>query len=114
MTEPLAQKPAMWHGTPRSEIDWHPTINEEKCIGCGLCFLTCGKGVYRFDWERKKSTVIHPESCVVGCQTCANLCPAEAISFADEGDTTRKKSQRIIKEYKVLPVAKKELELKQS
>jgi len=114
MTGPIAQKPVMWHGIPRAEIDWHPTVSEDKCIGCGLCFLTCGKGVYQFDWDRKKSVVIHPESCVVGCQTCANLCPAQAIAFAEEGDTPRKKSQRIVKEYKVLPYARKELELMQS
>ncbi len=53
-------------------------------------------------------------SCVVGCQTCANLCPAEAIQFAEEGDTPRAKSQRLIKERKVLPAVKKELDMMQS
>jgi formate hydrogenlyase subunit 6/NADH:ubiquinone oxidoreductase subunit I len=51
---------------------------------------------------------------VVGCQTCANLCPAEAIRFADKGDTPRAKSQRLIKERKVLPAVKKELNMMQS
>ncbi|MFA6333129.1 MAG: ferredoxin family protein [Methanoregula sp.] len=78
-----------------------------------FCFLTCGKGVYQFDWDRKKSVVAKPDQCVVGCQTCANLCPTEAIRFADVGDTPRAKSQRLIKERKVLPAVKKELNMMQ-
>ena len=114
MVENKTKTPGLWHGTPRTDIDWHPVVDAEECIGCGLCFLTCGKGVYKFDWEQKKSVVIHPEQCVVGCQTCANLCPAEAIRFAEEGDTPRAKVQRIIRDLKVLPAAKKELNMMQS
>ncbi|MCQ8894043.1 MAG: ThiF family adenylyltransferase [Methanolinea sp.] len=101
------QEPGLWHGIPRDEIDWHPVVNEEKYIGCGFCFLTCGKGVFGFDWERKKSVVIHTEKCVVGCQTYANLSPATAIRFAEEGDNPRARVQRLIKERKVLPMVKK-------
>jgi len=32
-----------WHGILREEIPWYPTVNEEKCIDCGLCFVTCGR-----------------------------------------------------------------------
>ncbi|RMF00790.1 MAG: hypothetical protein D6768_11995, partial [Chloroflexi bacterium] len=28
---------APWHGIPREEIDWYPTVIAERCIGCGLC-----------------------------------------------------------------------------
>ena len=35
-----------WHGVPRREIPWFPTVNPEKCIGCQLCFVTCGREVY--------------------------------------------------------------------
>lgn len=24
-----------WHGIPREEIEWHPTVVDERCIGCG-------------------------------------------------------------------------------
>ncbi len=61
MAESAAKVPGLWHGIPRNEIDWHPVVNDKKCIGCGLCFLTCGKGVYQFDWDRKKSVVVHPD-----------------------------------------------------
>jgi formate hydrogenlyase subunit 6/NADH:ubiquinone oxidoreductase subunit I len=99
-----------WHGIPRVKIDWFPKIDENKCIGCGLCVTTCSRGVYRYDYKNRKSKVINPYNCVVACQTCANLCPVGAISFTEEGETTREKAQKIIKEFKVLPKIKTELE----
>jgi len=24
-----------WHGIPREEIDWHPKVEFELCMGCG-------------------------------------------------------------------------------
>jgi NAD-dependent dihydropyrimidine dehydrogenase PreA subunit len=98
-----------WHGIPREKIDWRPKIDENRCIGCGLCVTTCGRGVYKYDYKNKKSKVVNPYNCLVGCQTCANLCPVGAISFV-EGGATREKVQRIIKEFKVLPKIKTELE----
>ena len=100
-----------WHGINRDKIKWNPSIDEEKCIGCGLCVSTCGRGVYKFGYCRKKPLVVSPNNCLVGCQTCANLCPAKAIKFA-ENDKTREKAQEIIKENKILPKIKKELELR--
>jgi len=70
-----------WFGIPREEIDWFPKIDEEKCINC-----------------------------MVACQTCSNLCPAGAIAFANENDTPRAKAQRIVKDFKLIPKAKEDLE----
>jgi len=100
-----------WHGVDRSSIDWQPEINESKCIGCGLCAATCGRKVYKFDYENKKSKVVNPKNCMVACQTCANLCPVGAIAFS-KGETTREKAQAIVKENKILPRVKDELETK--
>lgn len=63
---------------PRDWINWSPTIDESKCVSCGIC-MNCGKGVY--SWENGKPKVSNPSACVVGCSTCANLCKGEAISF---------------------------------
>jgi CDP-4-dehydro-6-deoxyglucose reductase len=79
MPDPKFTKP--WHGVPRESIDWHPTVNDEACIGCGTCVTGCGRLVYRFDFERKKPMVVDPLNCMVGCTTCANSCPTHAISF---------------------------------
>jgi len=79
MPDPRFTKP--WHGIPREEIPWHPTVDEDACIGCGTCVVGCSRLVYRFDFERKKAVVADPLNCMVGCRTCASTCPANAISF---------------------------------
>ena len=79
MPDPRFTKP--WHGVPREEIHWNPTVIEEACIGCGTCVTGCSRMVYRFDYERKKAVVVDPLNCMVGCTTCANTCPTHAISF---------------------------------
>ena len=101
-----------WHGIDRNSIDWHPVIDESRCIGCGMCATTCGRGVYKFDYGKRKSVVVEPNHCLVGCQTCANLCPAGAISFTQEPQTTREKAQGIVKETGVFTNVKTELENK--
>ena len=79
MPNPQFTKP--WHGVPREQIHWNPSIREEACIGCGTCVTGCSRLVYRFDYERKKPVVFDPLNCMVGCTTCANTCPAHAIEF---------------------------------
>jgi CDP-4-dehydro-6-deoxyglucose reductase len=49
-----------WHGIPREEINCHPEVDEDLCIGCGLCVTGCGRMVYRYDYEKKKPVVSAP------------------------------------------------------
>lgn len=79
MPDPKFMKP--WHGVPREQISWNPTVVEDACIGCGTCVTGCSRLVYRFDYSRKKSVVVDPLNCMVGCTTCANTCPTHAIRF---------------------------------
>jgi len=72
-----------WFGVPRKEIPWYPKIDPAVCIGCGLCAVICGRGVYSYDLVDKNPVVVKPYNCLVGCQTCANLCPVGAIEFSD-------------------------------
>jgi NAD-dependent dihydropyrimidine dehydrogenase PreA subunit len=67
-------------GYPREQVAWYPTVDPDKCVKCGMC-MNCGKSVY--DWTEKGARVARPYSCVVGCNTCANLCLGDAISFPD-------------------------------
>jgi len=80
---------APWHGIPRNMISWNPTVNESACIGCGTCVTTCGRQVYKFDFTAKKSIVVNPQHCMVGCTTCGNLCPTQAITFPDPGEVQK-------------------------
>ncbi len=75
-----------WHGIPRELISWNPSVNESARIGCGTCVTTCGRQVYRFDFDRKQSVVVNPTHCMVGCSTCGNLCPTHAITFPDPAE----------------------------
>ena len=79
----LSSKP--WWGIPRDQVPWFPTIDYERCIGCGLCLITCGRTVYDWDTERQRPVVARPYNCMVGCDTCAKLCPRDAILFPPLG-----------------------------
>jgi sirohydrochlorin cobaltochelatase len=70
-------------GVPRKEIPWFPTIAEEKCSGCGFCYLYCPKHVYTYDHGRRVAVATDPYACVINCSKCAGLCPSGAISFPD-------------------------------
>jgi len=68
-----------WHGIPREDVPWIPTVDAEGCIGCQLCYVTCGRGVY--EMHDGVAVAAAPMECAVGCSTCANICPTAAISF---------------------------------
>jgi NAD-dependent dihydropyrimidine dehydrogenase PreA subunit len=83
MAKDLSQ--TKWHGVPRQEIPWFPQVNLEACIGCELCFVTCGREVYEIalqaDGRHRKAVAERPYNCMVGCSTCSMVCPTQAISF---------------------------------
>ena len=68
-----------WHGIAREEIPWLPTVDAEACIGCQLCYVTCGRAVY--EMAEGVAVAVSPMECAVGCSTCGNICPTNAISF---------------------------------
>ncbi len=94
-------KPSLWQGIARETIPWFPTVNHAKCIGCELCFVTCGRGVY--DVHDHKAWPERQYDCMVGCTTCANICPAEAITFPD-----KQLVRKIEREHKILAIVRKE------
>jgi len=107
MNTQLPEKFAMWKGVPREQIDWHPTINENKCTGCGMCVTSCGREVFDFDAATNKAFVARPLQCLVGCTSCEAWCVFEAIHFPD-----KKYVRDVIKKNKILVTAKKQLEEK--
>jgi ferredoxin len=99
--------PATWHGIPRDEIPWFPTVDEDACIGCSLCFVTCGRGVYAM--QSRVAKVVKGMSCMVGCGTCGAVCPTQAISFPP-----RDLVWRVEREHKIFREVKREAAEKQS
>ena len=66
---------------PREKITWNPTINYDACLGDRLCVDFCANDVFVWDEEEKHPIVHNPLNCVIGCDSCAQQCPVEAITF---------------------------------
>jgi ferredoxin len=56
-------------------------IDEEKCVGCGLCASTCQHGVIEI--VDGKAKVMREDYCD-GLGNCLPVCPTNAISFEEE------------------------------
>jgi len=93
-----------WHGIPREEIDWHPTVVAERCVGCGLCVTSCGRQVFAFDYLGNRPVVVNPLNCMVGCSTCGTVCTQDALEFPSQGFI-----RQIVRERKLLRRSKDEL-----
>jgi len=94
-------KDEIWHGISRKEIPWFPTVDADACIGCTLCFLSCGRGVY--EMQGNKSIAVNPYNCMVGCSTCATVCPTQAITFPE-----RDLIWKLEREHKIFSTVRKE------
>ncbi len=51
-------------------------VDEDKCIGCGMCLAVCPHEVLRL--EQKRVQLANRDACME-CGACARNCPAEAI-----------------------------------
>lgn len=92
---------------PRKEIKWYPKLDPAACIGCGLCAVICGRGVYSYDLVSRKPVVVKPYNCLVGCHICANLYPVGAIEFPSP-----EVAQKAARKHKIFIKVKKMLEEK--
>lgn len=100
----LDEKFARWKGVDRTKIEWHPKIDKNKCIGCGMYVTSCGRKVFDYNYDEKKAEVSRPYQCMVGCKSCESWCIYDAISFPDT-----KIVKDFIKNNNLILTSKKEL-----
>ncbi|MEG0250673.1 MAG: NAD-dependent dihydropyrimidine dehydrogenase subunit PreA [Peptostreptococcus sp.] len=52
-----------------------PSIDEDKCVGCGRCYVSCFDAAHQaIDWDKDNRKPIINDNCV-GCHLCLNVCP---------------------------------------
>jgi len=52
-------------------------LNQEKCMGCGMCLLVCPRAVLSL--TNGKIEIANRDACME-CGACARNCPAEALN----------------------------------
>ena len=57
-----------------------PWINEDLCVGCGICVDDCPVDAISMEDEKAK---INMEDCI-RCSTCHSVCPQEAVRHDSE------------------------------
>lgn len=60
-----------------------PTIDRQKCIGCGRCSISCQDGGHQaIDFDKETRTPHIVGSKCVGCHLCRLVCPVDAIGLS--------------------------------
>lgn len=78
----------------------HPHLDEEKCIGCGRCYISCYDGAHQaIKWDEQKRRPSFDRDRCVGCLLCKLVCPVKAIV---RGDVTLKPGRQGKAEEKVV------------
>jgi ferredoxin len=73
-----------WHGMDREQIDWHPTVIPDGCVGSDVRRVLRQRCVC-IRLQSNLPTAVEPGMCIVGCTTCATLCPFDAIETPSRG-----------------------------
>lgn len=55
----------------------YPNIEQDECIGCGVCVDGCPASV--LDLVEETATVVDADACIA-CEACVDSCPTGAIS----------------------------------
>ena len=59
-----------------------PVVNNEKCVGCHQCWVSCPDMAIKVDLSIKKA-VVNYDYCK-GCGICSQVCPTQAIHMEKE------------------------------
>lgn len=66
-----------------------PTVHSEACIGDQECFNFCKNDVFASDEATGRPVVVNPYKCVLGCNSCMQICPVDAITFPSQLELRR-------------------------
>lgn len=71
------------------DINYHviAKINQDKCIHCGLCYISCEDGSHQaisLDYGRPYNTYTVKEEECVGCNLCMLVCPVDKCITMEE------------------------------
>jgi NAD-dependent dihydropyrimidine dehydrogenase PreA subunit len=69
---------------PKERIAWFPTIDYGICTADRACLDFCHNDVFHWNEAEARVEVVNRDNCVLGCTSCAQICPVEAISFPDK------------------------------
>lgn len=92
------------------EIETQPRYVKENCTSCGDCSANCPvevpnewdhgmsmrKAIYKVFPQAIPSTYVRDKRACIECQTCVNVCPASAVDFSMQKETTTVKVGSII------------------
>ena len=81
---------------PAEELDRdyivYPEINNDKCVGCGRCVISCYDGAHQaMEWNKEKRRPNCNHDKCVGCLLCGLVCPVGAIK---PGERVLKKGRK--------------------
>jgi dihydropyrimidine dehydrogenase (NAD+) subunit PreA len=73
---------------PAEELDRdykvYPSIDLDKCIGCGRCVISCFDGAHQaMEWNKEERRPNCNTDKCVGCLLCALVCPIGAINAGE-------------------------------
>lgn len=79
-----------FEGKKEQHCDGRPSVDSEKCIGCGACSRICAHDAPVI--ENKKARIDHNRC--VGCARCIEMCPVKAIT-PDQSDSVKMLNYKI-------------------
>lgn len=83
-------------GSRAGKLDMHstikPSVNQDKCIGCGVCIKNCNAEAIYFTENKAQ---VDDKKCV-GCAMCIAVCESRAIDVPWQGGTSERLQKKMV------------------